>query len=209
VAVACSPAVTYTRDEPLAPGAFVGLDGARLGAGVVFQNDIDSRTCFPLEVNGRTVAWLTRAYVMAGQTLVRRCEEIEEGALSVPHGYWGWAPPAWDQMVREPDGSIRFQPLAVPRWTFLANPAFCGTLVAYCAVEDDVDDDAGERSILRPTVFDLAGGGIVQAGNFGSVELRTDWEGFLAPPAWDAACHSAEFDGEPVKRDRIKLTVSR
>ena len=206
--LACSRAVTYTRDEPLAPGPFAGLDGARLGSGVVSQNDIDSRTCFPLEVQGRTTAWLTRAYVSADRTLVRRCEEIEEGALSVRHGYWGWAPPVWDRMTREPDGSIRFEPLVLPRWTFLANPAFCGTLVAYWAVEDDVEDGAGERSILRPTVFDLARWSIVQAGSLGSVELRTDWEGFLETPVWNATCDTAAFDGEPVSRDKTKLIVN-
>jgi hypothetical protein len=209
VTLACSPAVTYIRDEPLAQGPFIGLDGARLGAGGVFQNDIDSRTCFPLEVNGQTTAWLTAAHVAGDRILVRRCEKIEEGALSVRHGYWGWAPPEWDEIVRGPDGALRFQPLVMPRWTFLANPAFCGMLVAYWAVEDDLEDDAGERSILRPTVFDLADGSIVQAGTLGSVELRTDWEGFLGPPVWNSTCRTAQFDGEPVERERMELTVRR
>jgi hypothetical protein len=37
----------HTRDVPLTPGPFEGLDGARSGDGVIFENDIDSSTCFP------------------------------------------------------------------------------------------------------------------------------------------------------------------
>lgn len=182
-----------------------GIDGARLGTAAWFHNDIHRHLCFPLDIRGRTEMWLSRAHLTADRILVRRCEESTDGALAVPSGYWGWALPVWDQMIIDSDGSLRFLPLDLPRWTFLANPAFCDALVAYWGLEDD----DGEHSFLLPTVFDLAAGAVVQANNIGSVELRTDWEGALDRPVWNATCQAAEFNGDAVDRPTTILTVNR
>lgn len=207
VTVACGSAV-HTRDVPLTPGPFASLDGARLGDGVIFENDIDSSTCFPLEINGRTEAWLASAYVRPNRVLVRRCELDEEGArpFESRRGRWGWRQPVWDVMLTEATSALRFVPLELPRWTFMANPAFCDESVAYWGF-DDMDD--GMHSVLRPTVFNLVAGAVVQVGTIGPVEVRTDWEGFLSPPIWDATCGSVEFDGQPVGESKTTLSVTR
>ena len=88
----------------------------------------------------------------------------------------------------------------------MASPAFCDhSSVAYWGL-DDMDD--GIRSMLRPTVFDLVTGTVVQVGTIGPAELRTDFEGFLSPPSWDVTCGSFEFDGQPVGEGRSTLSVT-
>jgi hypothetical protein len=205
VTVACAGAV-HTRDVPLAPGPFEGLESARLGAGAIFENDIDSSTCFPLELNGRTEVWLASAYIRPNRVLVRRCELDGDGAALRENHRGGWRRPVWDLMLVEPAGTLRFVPLELPRWTFMANPAFCDESVAYWGL-DTLDD--GIHSMLRPTVFDLATRAVIQVGTIGPAELRTDFEGFLSPPVWDTTCGSVEFDGQPVGEGRSTLSVTR
>ena len=85
-------------------------------------------------------------------------------------------------------------------WKLFANPSFCGHFVAYWGTP---------QNILTPSIYDVRSGHVVASKALGKVELETDVESFLPPPAWDATCAKAMFDGRRAGKARVDLPINR
>ena len=190
-------AQSHSKKAVLAPGPFAPISGARLGTPVTFENEIDHHACLPLVVGGRTVAWLSRAYAVANLLLVRRCtfySPSESGPVTKGNRA-GAANQFWERASADVRGRVRFSRLSLPRWSFLSNPAFCDSYVAYWGWT------LKDATNLTPSIYSLvASAQVVSRTVKSDDEFETDNEEYLPPPAWDASCSTASFDGRSSRK---------
>lgn len=185
-------------EAALEPGPFAPIAGAHLGAGVLFENEIDGHVCHPLVIGGEIVAWLFRAYHSGDQLLVQRCRRHPSTEPS-PAGRRNGGVNDWWEVLTVADG-FRLSRLRLPLATGFSNPAFCGPLVAYWAFRGDE---------LLPAVYHLTTRSFGASYSLGRAELATDFTGFLPDPVWNRTCSAATFDGRPAAKPSVTLVLRR
>jgi hypothetical protein len=202
-AVATSAAAqTHSREVALAAGNFSFIERSRLGTPVIFENEIDIHSCLPLIVDSRTVAWITRAYEVKNRLFVRRCEPSTSAELVATGHRAGGANDVWERASVDARRHIRFSKLRLPAWSFMSNPTFCDSYIAYWGLH-------GGANELTVSIYNLVTDTPVASRVVGPVSLETDDEAYLPAPIWDGNCSTALFDGRPVHKDKIDLAVPR
>ena len=196
-----SAQVNAERELKLAPGRFPQIAGSELGQSIAFENEIDLHSCFPLLMEGQIVAWIHRAHAASRRVLVQRCVEYDPSIVQTGGNRHGGVRDLWDRVVIGRAGHrLQFVAVTPNGWELFANPSFCGHLVAYWGTP---------QNILAPSIYDITSGRLVASRSLGRVELETDDESFLPPPAWDASCVKAAFDGTRAGKARIELPINR
>jgi hypothetical protein len=201
-AMTSSVAQARRMEVALAPGPFSAITDAQLGKSVNFENEINTHSCLPLLIGGKTVAWLERAYTIANRLFVRRCTASGSSDLVARGNRAGGANSSWDRAAFDVRRGVRFSPLSLPRWSFMSNPTFCNSYIAYWGLQ-------GGANRLTPIVYDLIARVQVASRTLGPVPLETDDEAYLPPPTWDASCSIASFDGRRIAKGQITLTVAK
>jgi hypothetical protein len=170
------------------------LAGTRIGEPEIFMQasaemadevpPIETR-CFPwLDAGGEVLAWVTSATEVGGRALVRQCVDGPAPRTGLPGGVRrGGAAFEWETAALGAGGLVT-APLGLPDWSFFSNPAFCGSRVAYWAVQDGV---------LASQVYDLEARRVLVSQMRGRIDLRADAADTLDAPRWRADCAETRF----------------
>src|SRR3954469_16241576 len=175
-AVATSAAAqTHSHEVALAPGNFSFIDRSRLGTPVIFVNEIDVHSCLPLIVDSKTITWITRAYEVKNRVFVRRCEPSTSAELLAAGNRAGEANDTWERASVDARRHIRFSKLRLPGWSFMSNPTFCDSYIAYWGLHGAAND-------LTVSIYNLVTDTPVASRVVGPVSLETDNEAYLPEP---------------------------
>ena len=200
VVIVHTTALAQASDQRLLiEGPFSYLPDAELGARVDFVNEVDTTYCYPLLVSGTVVAWLANVYSFDGRLLVQRCVEYDPRVGQSPGARHGGLLDWWDVATLSPERDVLLTTrLRLPNWSGFSSPTFCAGSVAYW----------GMRSMeLVPIIYNLRLGSTIASVSLGEVVMETDDTGHLPRPKWAPGCGAATFDGSPVDRPEIILTV--
>jgi hypothetical protein len=190
-----------SREPELKSGIFTLIPGTTLGLPIDFENEIDTHRCLPLLQRGEVIAWMHRAYATGDRVFVQRCVEYDPGIQETPGSRHGGTRDTWDlALVGTNSQPVRFEPMRIPNWGYLANPSFCGGYIAYWGLR-------GES--LVPSIYNLRSGQRTASRSMGNVTLATDDAYFLPVPEWDEPCAFASFDGRPAGTPTIRLRPRR
>jgi hypothetical protein len=189
------------QEQKMQPGAFSGFERTALGAGVTFDNDIYSATCYPLfsvtgagetiegpRISGRVLLWLHRAHIVSGRVFVETCDIAApfEASSSRVGGYLNssWFEATLTDAPTSP--RITLRRLAIDGWSEFSVPMLCGRQVAFWSLKAN-----GE---LSGHVVDLFEPAAAQSASFGTIEIPGSDNGWGVPPAaWAADCTAATF----------------
>lgn len=183
------------------PGVFAGFERTALGAGVTFDNDIYSATCYSLfavtgegetidgpRISGTILLWLHRAHMVSGRVFVETCDIeapfVASSSRIAGHLHSSWFEATLTDVPQSP--RIALRRLAIDGWSEFSFPMFCGREVAFWSLKTN-----GE---LSGHVVDLFEPAANRSASFGTIEIPGSDNGWGVPPAaWAADCTAATF----------------
>lgn len=183
VALAQTTAERRCANGTLKEGPVRFRKSLRLGRPAEFDDGlgISIGRCYPLYVRNKLVIWVNEMHAVGSKILVRHCTEdasvtdVEAGArgghISDDYG---------EIAVVSEKGKLIYKEVSLPLWSVFANPAFCGSTVAYWGVEGATNSAKNIYAVL----FDLNEGKVLEKQFVGAVQIESDSRSFFSQPAW-------------------------
>lgn len=178
----------------LRAGPILGLTHElRLGAPVLFDDGvgINSGLCFPLSDGDEFISWVHALHKAGPRLYLQRCEELTMVKGISPDSRGGAIAEQYVRVEFDTEERPVFTELSAPAWSGYANPAFCGTRIAYWGLHFR----NGQSAQVDAIVMDLTDRHVVRQVVLGSAVLESDSRDFFERPRWNANGKAVSFCG--------------
>jgi hypothetical protein len=184
---------TETCPKPSAPeGAIIGFKDFSLGKLQQIEGSMDTFWCSPILFKGKNVAWVSNLMISGDKFFGFMCSPDNKS------GEESTAALASDlsELTFSNSGEVNSKKLILPGYGILANPSFCGSLMAYWKT-----DPTKDGYLLSGAIYDLSKKKMVLEKRIGNDSAATGNRWYYDSPIFNNNLKNVMF---PPRSSKIK-----